>query len=133
LERVYLDEIGHVKHGLLWFNRWRNETTPSSSERKEDDWEAYVRILPLPLTPRRAKGLSFTVEGRRQAGLSDRFIRELDLYSGSKGRPPVLWHLDPLCDEDYSPSAQSTSLTLPKKRLTSDLQVLPTYLAKDAD
>src|SRR5690242_15839850 len=23
LDRVFREEIGHVKHGLIWFNRWR--------------------------------------------------------------------------------------------------------------
>ena len=45
LERVFQEEIGHVKHGVTWFNRWRENAS------SETDWEAYTRLLPFPLTP----------------------------------------------------------------------------------
>ena len=32
LEKVFLDEISHVKHGLHWFNRWRNSAREPLSE-----------------------------------------------------------------------------------------------------
>ena len=84
LARVYREEIGHVKHGVVWFDQWR----PAD----EDAWTSFTRSLRLPLSPARAKARPFNREGRRDAGLSDDFIRRLHLFGGSKGRPPtVLW------------------------------------------
>lgn len=126
LERVYLEEIGHVKHGLQWFNRWRDPSTG-------DDWDAYLRLLPPPMTPRRAKGLSFAAEPRRQAGLSERFIRELEVYGGSKGRPPVFWLYNPLCDAEIVRGKPGFSPPKPVRRLGLDLEPLLMQLASDQD
>ncbi|MGE0708934.1 MAG: DUF455 family protein [Planctomycetota bacterium] len=85
LERVHAEEVGHVRHAARWLERWRAP--------EEDDWDAYRRALPAPLTPRRARGLgALQVESRAEAGLSQRFVSELALFGASKGRPPdVLW------------------------------------------
>jgi uncharacterized ferritin-like protein (DUF455 family) len=78
LERVLLEEIGHVKHGLSWFNRWRTEGATQKEIQGESDWDAYVRLLPLPMTPRRAKGFEVPAdifrEVRKRAGFSEKFI-----------------------------------------------------------
>ena len=71
IERVYREEIGHVRQRLAWFKRWTEG---------ENDWDAYLRLLSPPMTPRRAKGVFFSEEARRQAGFSERFIRELEVY-----------------------------------------------------
>ena len=55
LERVYRDEIGHVKHGLTWFRRWQ--------EAGLSEWEAYRQALRFPLGPARAKGIGFQPRG----------------------------------------------------------------------
>ena len=39
LQKIYEDEIGHVKHGLEWFRQWKD---PSQS-----DWDAYQQALSL--------------------------------------------------------------------------------------
>ncbi len=88
LEKIHLDEIGHVGHGLKWFRKWK--------EQGETDWHAYRRCLSFPLTPARAKGLApFNVESRRLAGLDDDFIRHLEVCEISRGRTPVVHWFNP--------------------------------------
>ena len=107
LDEVYEDEVGHVRHGVRWFNAWR--------PRGEPDWDAYVARLPAPLTPARAKGPLVDVEGRRRAGLSPDFIRRLSVYSASKGRRPRLWLFEPWLEEAlgkpaFTPAARVRAL-----------------------
>lgn len=88
LEKIHLDEIGHVGHGVKWFRRWK--------ERGETDWEGFRRRLTFPLTPARAKGLApFNAESRRLAGLDEDFIRHLEVCAISRGRTPVLHWFNP--------------------------------------
>lgn len=94
LETVYNDEIGHVRHGLQWFNLWRPEGT--------SEWTAYKSCLPLPLTPARAKGTIYDVEARQRAGLSDEFIQELSIYHHSKGRPPRVFWFNPEFEDEIA-------------------------------
>lgn len=124
LDRVYREEIGHVRHGLTWFKRWTEG---------EDDWDAYLRLLPPPMTPRRAKGVLFSSEGRREAGFSERFIQELEVYSGSKGRPPVFWLYNPMCDEEIVRGKPGHTPSESVRRLGLDLEYLPMYLAGEQD
>ncbi len=131
LDQVYREEIGHVKHGLEWFNRWRKEDP--SSPPNESDWDAYRRLLPPPLTPRRAKGLIFDIQARRQAGLSETYIRELELFSGSKGRPPTLWYYNPFCDSEIARGTPGFSPKSVPRRLAEDLEHLPMFLASPQD
>ncbi|MBB5353477.1 uncharacterized ferritin-like protein (DUF455 family) [Haloferula luteola] len=92
LEKIHLDEIGHVGHGVKWFRHWK--------QRGETDWEGFRRCLSFPLTPARAKGLApFNAESRRLAGLDEDFIRHLEVCEASRGRTPLLhW---------FNPSAES--------------------------
>ena len=92
LETVYQEEIGHVKHGVTWFNRWRDNS--------ETEWESYVNALELPLSPARAKGLIFDMSARKAAGLSDEYITELSVFSSSKGRPPNIYYFNPACEQE---------------------------------
>ncbi len=88
LEKIHLDEIGHVGHGVKWFRRWK--------QRGETDWEGFRRSLSFPLTPARAMGLApFNAESRRLAGLDDDFIRHLEVCAASRGRTPVLHWFNP--------------------------------------
>jgi uncharacterized ferritin-like protein (DUF455 family) len=88
LEKIHLDEIGHVGHGVKWFRRWK--------ERGESDWDGFRRCLSFPLTPARAKGLApFNAESRRLAGLDEDFIRHLEVCAISRGRTPVLHWFNP--------------------------------------
>ena len=94
LETVYLEEIGHVKHGVTWFNRWRDQSNT--------EWKSYTSALDLPLTPARAKGIIFDMAGRKAAGLSDQFIAELSVFSSSKGRPPNIYYFNPACEQEIA-------------------------------
>ncbi len=123
LDRIYRDEIGHVKHGLLWFNRWRD---PGLSE-----WEAYQGVLQMPLTPSRAKGIGFNREGRQEAGLSAAFIDELEFYTRSKGRCPSVYWFDPSCEGQVIRPGFTPSQ--PVRQLAEDLALLPLYLCAPDD
>lgn len=92
LEKIYLDEIGHVGHGVKWFRRWK--------QRGETDWRAFAKSLSFPLAPAKAKGMApFNAEGRRLAGLDEDFISRLEVCEQSRGRTPVVhW---------YNPNAES--------------------------
>lgn len=127
LDRVYREEIGHVKHGLKWFNLWRDN--PAT----ETDWDAYRRLLPAPLTPRRAKGDTFDEQARREAGLSETFIEELKIYSGAKGRPPVLWLYNPFCEAEIARGSTGHSPKAHLTRLAQDLEHLPIFTAHPQD
>ncbi len=88
LEKIHLDEIGHVGHGLKWFRRWK--------ERGESDWDGFRRCLSFPLTPARAKGLApFNPESRRIIGFDEDFIRRLEVCEVSRGRTPVVHWFNP--------------------------------------
>ena len=125
LERVFREEIGHVKHGLIWFNRWRSLP--------ESEWDAYVKLLPLPLTPQRAKGFEFCADARRQAGFTENFIRELHIYSGSKGRPPVVWLYNPHCDSEIARGRPGFTATEGARELSLDLEHIPMFLCQEQD
>ncbi|MEM7676142.1 MAG: DUF455 family protein, partial [Myxococcota bacterium] len=92
MDVVYQEEIGHVKHGVHWFNQWRHTTAAPADE---SDWQAYNRLLPAPLSARRAKGQPYLFEARQRVGLSETFARELEVFSHSRGRPPVVWLFEP--------------------------------------
>jgi len=131
LDRVYREEIGHVKHGLVWFNRWRHESSAESSG--ESDWDAYRRLLPPPLTPRRARGVGYCAEARRAAGLSETFIRELAIHSGSRGRAPVVWWFNPSCDAEIARGTPGFRASAAAERVAADLAPLLLFLARATD
>lgn len=88
LEKIYLDEIGHVGHGVKWFRRWKDQG--------ETDWKAFQKSMVFPFSAAKAKGLApFNAEGRKLAGLDDEFIRELEVCEQSRGRTPVVHWFNP--------------------------------------
>lgn len=88
LEKIYLDEIGHVGHGVKWFRKWKNQG--------QTDWQAFKTSLTFPLAPAKAKGIApFNAEGRRLAGFDDDFISHLEVCEQSRGRTPVLHWFNP--------------------------------------
>ena len=124
MQRIYRDEIGHVKHGLTWFNSWRD---PDLGE-----WEAYTRSLAPPLDPGRAKGIRFNAEGRRQAGLSEAFIGELEVHSQSRGRRPSVFWFNPACDR----CAGLDGVQTPPKwmaQVAEDLETVPALACAAGD
>ncbi len=130
LETVYQEEIGHVKHGVAWFNTWRKQGNPPDGE---DDWDAYLRLLPLPMNPRRAKGPVFCSAARRTAGLSERYISEMEVYSGSKGRPASYWFFNPLCEAEIARGKTGFTGSKTVQSLSLDLEIVPAFLALETD
>jgi len=117
LTQVYRDEIGHVKHGLTWFRRWRAP--------EESDWQAYQRLLQHPLHPGRAKGIGFNHDGRRRAGLDSEFIDELEIYTHSKGRCPAVHVFNPECETRIVWPHADYTLSRGVQALKADLAALP--------
>ena len=120
LERIYRDEIGHVKHGLTWFRRWQ-ETGLS-------EWDAYRRALRFPLGPARAKGIGFNRAGRLQAGLSADYIDELELFSQSRGRCPAVYWFNANCEEQVALGRPGFTPSQRVAELEADFQALPMLL-----
>lgn len=128
LSRIYHDEIGHVGYGLKWFRRWK--------EAGASDWEAYRRQLHFPLSPARGRGNApFNAEGRRQAGLTETFIREIELFSHSKGRTPNVTWFTPDAEAAMAGGLDGREYT-PRKEgrvLQQDLEILPAFLCHRDD
>lgn len=125
LDQVYREEIGHVKYGVTWFNRWRGGNS--------SDWQAYNDLLPFPMTPSRAKGIGFDRDGRIATGLSRQYIDELYVFQCSKGRPPVVYFFNPAAEmEAFFPEH---SFTAPEaiNNITADLSSLLMFLANADD
>ncbi len=70
IDEIHRDEIGHVAFGWQWLERWKDP--------KASMWDAYLANTAKPLGPGRARGRTFDTEGRRAAGLSEEFIRNLE-------------------------------------------------------
>lgn len=116
LEKIHLDEIGHVGHGLKWFRRWK--------EQGETDWQGFRRCLSFPLTPARAKGLApFNAESRRLAGLDDDFIRHLEVCEHSRGRTPVVHWFNPNAESHTRAAAMGTPWQPDKTALALELDL----------
>ena len=120
LERIYRDEIGHVKHGLTWFRRWQ--------EADLSEWEAYRQALRFPLGPARAKGIGFNRAGRLQAGLSADYIDELELFSQSRGRCPAVYWFNANCEDQVALGRPGLTPSQRVAELEVDFQALPMLL-----
>ncbi|WP_161597777.1 DUF455 family protein [Fluviispira multicolorata] len=125
LDIVYREEIGHVKHGVTWFDRFRD---PSQSQ-----WQAYVSSLKLPLSPTRAKGIIFDEIGRKSAGLSENFIKELSVFSSSKGRPPHIFYFNPACESEVSRGKVGYSSNKFVENIKQDCSSLMLFIASKDD
>ncbi len=121
IDGVYEDEIRHVKTGLIWFDRW----LPPGADRLRQ-WE---RLLEPPLSPARARGRGFDVEGRRRAGFTDDEIRRLRVMGGSRGRPSAVYRFDAAVE------ARVARRPIPSLafEITSDLATLPMFIAQAED
>ena len=131
LEKIYLDEIDHVGHGLKWFKKWKKAEL--------SDWNAYKTQLNFPLVPAKAKGVApFNIEGRIAAGLDEDFIKRLQVEEGSRGRTPTILYFNPNA-EGYAAAEASNSKVksfTPKKAeqaLQRDLEILPLAWASKDD
>jgi uncharacterized ferritin-like protein (DUF455 family) len=113
MQSVLDDEIGHVKHGLTWFRRWKPE--------EKSDWQAFCESLGGEINPSRAKGSVFSVDSRQRAGLSADFIDSLKIFSQSKGSLPRLSFFNPDAEEQI------------RLRVSSPLCLAPHLLAARDD
>lgn len=123
MDEVLEDEIGHVKHGVVWFNRWRPQGEAF------DQFEAH---LPEGLTPIRARGgrSPLVIEPRKRAGLSESFIEKLRVYRGSRGRRPRLWVFWPDIEEHIAGTNQPSRIV---EQLTADLAANFGFLGANDD
>ncbi|MEO1337465.1 MAG: DUF455 family protein, partial [Myxococcota bacterium] len=128
MDVVYREEIGHVKHGVHWFNQWRHANAPDG---EKNDWQAYNRLLPAPLSARRARGQAYLFDVRRQVGLSETFARELEVFSHSRGRPPVVWLFEPDFEAQQMPHPPPTSAA--SRRIADDLAAVLMFEAGSDD
>jgi uncharacterized ferritin-like protein (DUF455 family) len=67
LEAVHADEVGHVRFGRLWLERWREPGQSMAA--------AYAANVTWPIRAALARGKEFHAGPRRDAGLEDEFIR----------------------------------------------------------
>ncbi|TVQ95253.1 MAG: DUF455 family protein, partial [Deltaproteobacteria bacterium] len=124
LDVVYSEEIGHVKHGLVWFERWREPAVTA--------FEAWRAILQPPLSPARGRGLQFDREGRRRAGLDEDFIRQVEVAGESRGRPPTVRVFNPSCDHRWL-HGERHPLPDRARAIEEDLDTIPALLARTDD
>ncbi|MCB9779362.1 MAG: DUF455 family protein [Alphaproteobacteria bacterium] len=123
LDEVLEDEIGHVKQGLYWFRRWKEED--------RSDWEAFQARLQLPLSPSRAKGGELHRDLRDRVGFDRDFVDRLAVYGRSKGRRPDVWLWTPDCEAGLADPHHRSSPAV--AALTRDLAALPWVLAARDD
>jgi len=71
LETVLRDEISHVAYGIQWLSKWKEDHSL---------WDYYLKSLPYPMTPARAKGKRINTEDRIKAKMNDSFMHELLNY-----------------------------------------------------
>lgn len=126
LDIVYREEIGHVKNGVVWFDRLRDDLETVSM------FDAWVQRLPAPLTPVRARGVDFDEDGRRLAGFSEDYINRVRVVGASRGRPPGVWLFNCSCDHrwlhgDLHPQSRAATA------LERDLDALPMFMAATDD
>jgi len=124
LDRIYRDEIRHVGFGLNWFRRWKASG--------KSDWEAFQEKLDFPLSPSRAKGNVFNIEGRKAAGLDTPFIEDLQVYQRSRGRAPTIRWFNPDA-ETHASRNSGNPLANSNQALQQDLGFLLAYLSRKDD
>ena len=124
MEKVYKDEISHVSFGLKWFRKWK----PGNIS----EWQSYVSALEFPLSPARAKGNIYDIDGRRKAGFNEDFIKSLDVTSFSRGRAPDVYIFNAFTESFI---AQPSGFNRPQwgKALEEDLSILPLVFAGQDD
>ncbi|MBK1828350.1 DUF455 family protein [Haloferula rosea] len=121
LDRIYHDEINHVHYGLTWFRKWREGRS---------DWKSFCSLMQEPLSAARAKGaFEFNEAGRREAGLDEEFIRELRVFSRSKGRTPDVYWFNPEAEDELAGNRASAPLV----QASHDLEMVMVALAKADD
>jgi uncharacterized ferritin-like protein (DUF455 family) len=69
-ERIFEEEISHVRFALVWFRKWAGSC----------DFHSWAAKLPPPLSPTLMKGRPIEQNGRRRAGFTDGFVAELTAW-----------------------------------------------------
>lgn len=72
MRQVYEDEISHVKLGVFWLNKWRQDKSL---------WEYYLSHLPDKISPERSKGIEFSIDSRKIVGLDSNYLTSLLNFS----------------------------------------------------
>ncbi len=121
MRRVYLEEIGHVAHGVRWFDTWRDES--------QTEWQSFCSHLRLPFSPSRAKGIGFDFDGRRKAGLSEDYIQSLHHF---KKHAKVYW-FNPSCEQEILSGHPHFTPPLPRQQFAEDFGWCVSYLAESGD
>jgi len=125
LQSVLDDEIGHVKHGVVWFRRWKSES--------QSDWKAFCEALGGEINAARAKGTIFREEFRLKAGLDQDFIDELKVFSQSKGGLPRLAVYNSEAEEEIRRQGQVVELTAAIASARTDLSPAMLYVLNQDD
>lgn len=76
MQRIFEDEIRHVRFGSRWLKNYQDEEVPL--------FEAYAQQCTASNPPARAKGRDFQEQARLDAGLDQNFIRALQNWEGSR-------------------------------------------------
>ena len=122
--QIHNDEVRHVEHGVIWLRRFEAEKTL---------WESYLKHLPFPLTPSRAKGPVFDELGRARAGIDPVFISELKVFSSSKGRPADFWFFNPGCERELACHGKLPFMPTKAAFIEHDLSPLLMFLSAADD
>jgi len=125
LQTVLDDEIGHVKHGLVWFRRWKPES--------KSDWQAFCEALGGEINPARAKGSVFDSESRLRVGFDQDFIDSLKIFSQSKGGLPKLSFYNPEAEEELRLVAARPQLSSALGLARDDLAAVMIFVLNQDD
>ncbi len=82
LERVFADEVRHVRFGWRWLARFKDE--------HESTTAAWRRSLAFPLRPELARGPNFRADSRVLAGCDDEYVATL----AGAARPRSLYRVE---------------------------------------
>lgn len=125
MQTVLDDEIGHVKHGLVWFRRWKPEL--------KTDWQAFCEALGAEINPARAKGTVFQAESRLRAGFDDDFIQSLRVYSQSKGGLSRVSFYNPEAEEEIRLGSGRPVLSRVLENVGQDLSPVMLFVSNQSD
>lgn len=125
LNIVLHDEIQHVRHGVTWSDKWKEEG--------QTLLEFHEQNLVFPLTLARARGSFFREEPRQKAGFPEGYISELRTFSASKGRPPRVFYFNPESERENLYAKGSFNSTAGVEALRRDLAPLLMFIAKPED
>ncbi len=81
---IYRDELGHVSHGLKWFDRLRSKST--------SQWQAFEENLPKNIYPRHAKGVGFDVKNRSGLSFESAFLEKLQDNKDSRAQNQLVFN-----------------------------------------